>query len=313
MKKLKAYQLHDFLEFISLFISLVGSFASIIALISPEHSNLAKGAWLIVVGITMAAIFKFHKIRTISNLRLLIFAKNFHNISHTLRDHHARLCKRYKNDKRPLTTDELISNIENVCKEVVNSLSDLLNRSTGANVSVCIKYFWIDKQYKPFSFNEKEIDDLKVTTLCRCNNTYKKEKRNDRQHVALNTDLKLITNGANHFYCGDIVDYNKRAKEMNLEPYTDSNAYWKQVYKARITVPIRIDLSFTKQGFQKEKAYDLLGFITADSPSTSAFRKEEIEGYVDICKATADMLYRYLERFMYLWATLSKEPEKEIV
>lgn len=304
MKTLKSYQLQDFFEFLALFISLIGSYVSIVTYFSESKTywGWGLGVWLLVVGLTVAALLKIHKLRKVSIVRLKDFSAKFHSIAHNLRNHHSRLCKRYKNDQRPLTKDELISNIEHVCSDVVNSLSALLNQSTGEHVSVSIKYFWVDSPLKSSHLSDEDLADLKVTTLCRCQNTQKKDKRQDPKPVRGNTDLEKITiDKENHFFSGDIRDYNLKLRNTNNKPYVDSNPFWQEIYNARITVPIRIDLSFAKQGIQKGKSYDLIGFITADSLSNSAFREEEIRNYVHLCKGVADMLYRYLERFIYLW------------
>lgn len=87
-------------------------------------------------------------------------------------------------------------------------------------------------------------------------------------------------------------------KEISGKPYQNPNINWNDFYSSTIVVPIRIKRRYIEAEYVGE-GFDILGFLCADSNSTSAFPDREMESYVDTVKAFADTLYIYIDRILY--------------
>ncbi|MBU0995901.1 MAG: hypothetical protein KJ737_25685 [Proteobacteria bacterium] len=304
---IRIYQLYDFIELIFIIVGIIGSVCSIWSVYSSEPS--LKQAIIVAISIvtcgTIISLIKIRKLRKVAITNLENLSKCFHATAHHVRNQHAAICKRFKNGEKQLTLEELNLNLNNVCKIVLDNLSTILNEITGEKINVCIKYFCIDQPVYFSKLTHEEKENLCVTVLSRCK--YSENRRsNTKDKIIDNTDLKWITfEKYKHFAEPDLESFNRRLQETTkFEKYLDSNSSWKDTYKAKITVPIQLDMSFLRNSAVEGKSYDLLGFITADSPSTSAFRDDNLEYMVEICKAFADVIYRYLERYIYLCGEL---------
>lgn len=304
MKSLKKYQMYDALELFFIIVGAIGSICSIYS-VFYQQSKYSVILMIIIISCGVVVCFiKINKLNKVADTNLKTISECIHNTAHTIRNEHAAICKRYKNNTDKLTIQELVANMNYVGKNVVDNLSQILNEVTGEKINVCIKYFCINKPIIFGDLTHEQKQDLMVTELCRCK--YSKGRReNIKDKIVDSTDLKWITfEQYKHFYEPDLDEFSEKLKESKHESYTDSNPTWRDFFRAKITVPIQLDLSYIKPEGIKNKSYDLLGFIVADSLSNSAFRDENILYFVEICKAFADMLYRYLERYIYLWGQL---------
>jgi hypothetical protein len=304
MKPFRKYQLYDFCELIFIIIGSIGSICSIYGVYQLQPSHSFSLLIVIIIASMFAGFTKINKLRQVAATNLKHLSSCFHNTAHTIRNEHAALCKRFNDKKNKLTVDELTTHLNLVGKNVVDNLSTILNELTGEKINVCIKYFCISTPVNFGLLTHEQKQNLQVTVLSRCKYS-EKRRGNTKDNLVDNTDLKWITfEQHKHFAEADLFEFSKRLKAAKGESYSDSNPAWRETFNAKITVPIQLDLSYVKPNVIKEKAYDLLGFITADSKSTSAFRDDNIHYFVEICKAYADILYRYLERFIFLWGQL---------
>ncbi len=303
MDIIKRYKLIDSLE---LLFGIVGACATSLSIYIVLSDKSLSGYifWtLIIVGmVTCVVLTKLIKVQNVSIERLKNFSEAAHRINHMVRDEYYRVCVLY--EKEELSPEVLIQNLTTIGDKVVNSLSDILTISTGKRVSVCIKYFYSEKgTLRPYDISPDEAKEKEVKTLCRCTQTDTQRQRVTAK-IKNNTDLYRITcQGYKDFAITNLPKFHKQLKSVDGEPYRDSNDFWRDFYKTKITVPIRIEKEKVDPNYSGE-GFILSGFITADSKSTSTFPDHLITYYTELCKSFADALYYYFDRHFYYWHKL---------
>lgn len=250
---------------------------------------------------------KLLKIYKIANQRLRIFSVNFHKFSHLLRNEFYKLCVLRREGK--LSETVLEQSLEGVCARVTNFIAEKLRISTGRDVTVSIKYFCINERIFTDNFDDDELGDLEVTVLCRSDNANQKRIDRRRGKIRENTDLsKILIENFDEFAVTNLPRYDKELKRLDNKRYRDSNEEWQDFYKTKLTVPIRIQSDYTYDNINTD-GFELIGFISADANSTSAFQEKEIESYTELLKGYADTLYKYFDRFLYFWDIVEKDKE----
>lgn len=184
--------------------------------------------------------------------------------------------------------------IINYSSDVLNTLCDIFNKLTRQEVSSCIKII------EPS--NDLEYTNAKVKTFCRSKNSdsrrtvYDNDSTRGDTIVCRNTDFDSIVQPGKSlscFYQQNLEEYQKQLKKIG-EEYRNSNAEWKEYYKATIVVPIRI-ANKRNSKTKLEDSYTILGFLCVDSLSTHAFESSQRVYYQYIVKSFAALLYSVMD------------------
>ena len=304
------YQIQDFLELIFGTVAIISAILTIITFFKepPTYIYIIFMAVLFATSLTFFVLLI--KFKIIAENRLRHFPESFHKLTHLIRDEFYNL-QRMHEDKK-LSTEKLLDCLQKTAHESVNILSLALSTSTDRNISVCIKYFPIDEPI--LLRDEKDYKNISVKTLCRSSNSNLSRNAHSIHKVFDNTHFKkIMMEKLPHFSAYNIYELSDKLKDTTGMPYQNSNPNWEDYYKSAITVPIRMESKYVPKKISKsihDGSYDLLGFVCVDSPSTSAFRKNDIDFYVQYIKAYADLLYQYFDRAYCYFQLLSAEEKR---
>lgn len=314
MRPVKRYQLIDFGEF---FVGILVGLAALLSFLGFLQGRIRLYIVLVIAGLaglSLMIFLKAVKISILSEKRLVLFASKFHGFAHFLRDEYYRLGL-IGHQEKP-NGELLLTKLKEVGQHTVDSLSEILTESTTKEVSVCIKYFCDKESIRPAGLSKEELAGLGVTVLCRSANSQPNRRINPIDRIKDNTDLeKILIENYSEFAAADLENYSRLSAAGGRDVYRDSNTEWASSFKGKLTVPIRLRSNFS-EGRPGGTAFDLLGFISADSHSKSAFEEPtNMQAYLGLMKAYADLLYQYLDKFWYYyWEDLSKNtpnPVKE--
>lgn len=301
---LKAYKIFDLLEFI---FGSLATIAAILGIVTYFQNNITGNILFSIIAplvLCVVCVIKISKIRKIANNRLHNFSECFHKLTDLVRDEFFQLKKMV--DKKELTMSFLLQALQKTTQKSVDWLALSLTSSTGYQISATIKYF------DNGSIQSSEItNEMKVITLCRSSNQAKARISKDKPSKIIdNTDFyELVQNSKPHFAATDLKKHSQKHKEINGEPYKNSNLVWNDYYLSTIVVPIRIQRRHIDPKFDDD-GYDIVGFLCVDSNSRSAFRDSDIDAYINFVKAFADCLYKYFDRFLYYQGILLKEKKE---
>lgn len=231
---------------------------------------------------------------------------NYYKLLHDYRNEINQIECYYK--KGNLNLDLLSRTIESFSIGAVDYLSDTLSALTGKKVCCCIKTIVGE------GFESIDYQDACVKTFVRSNNTQTVRKTMDENpsssvvKINENTDFMEIvaedrTGNDSVFYHQDLIAYNKKLETIG-ERYRNTTKDWDKYYKAAIVAPIRIAnkrLFYTNDN----SAYNLLGFLCADTLDTHSFTKQNKETYTYLVKAYAATLYNILSKYQFYMKQLS--------
>jgi hypothetical protein len=299
------YELFDFLEFVVGVFSLISSAIAIYTFWVTPTDKIQIFVFVIIAILSLCVIFfiKTWKLKNIAQERLSAFSKAFHRYTDELRDKLYNLTYHYETGS--LSYDQLRTESENMGQIVVDLLADILTLSTGKKVSVCIKYF-PDDQPRPSDERLQEEDYL-LKTLCRSHNSDPNRKIDELTPIRGNTSFfRIMNERKGYFAASNLLAWSRKMREAGMGGYQNPNPDWEKYYLSTIVVPIRIkEKSETRRTDIK---YDLIGFLCADSLSTSAFRETQIDDYVHLIKSFASGLYIYLDQiFVYRYNLTNEE------
>lgn len=296
----REYKIFDFLELVFGACTIVASVLSIIAFFKHGYDKVFL--FSVACALALAAVFflKILKIEKVSSKRLEVFSESFHRLTDMMRNEFYDM--KIQNDKGALSVDHLLEKLKNTTQTSVDILSHCLSVSTTHDVYSTIKYFDTGSP-DPHLFNDK----LEVITLCRSHNQPKARIDNDKaSKIVGNTDfLNIVKDSKPHFYATDLRRHSTHIKKTTGLPYQNSNPNWSDQYLATIVVPIRIRRKFVETDYNGE-GFDILGFLCVDSKSTSTFRNDDIDHYVNLVKSYADCLYKFFDRFLFYQKKLTK-------
>jgi hypothetical protein len=291
------YQLYDFFEFIVGLISLIAAFVTCYDVIVKQDYTFAL-IITIAIGITIVIALKTYKLREINTKRLEVFSRTWHITTDITRD--ASYFILDQKEKGVLRKELLWESLKANTQKIVDALADILSTSSGYTVCVCLKYFVTDTDGVNPKYDKKP-EDYQLKVLCRSQNTDRRRITEELSQVGLNTDfLQIMKDDKSYFWSRDLTKTDQKLRELEQGCYSNSTPIWSQFYNSTIVVPIRIKRSIYPYDPSNER-YLLLGFLCADSLSTSAFPNQHASYYVDIIKGVADALFPYLDRvFHYL-------------
>ena len=177
------------------------------------------------------------------------FTNQYHLINHLIRDEVYRVNNSYLEKK--LTNEKTDHSLEVVTTDVVNKLSEIIEKVTKEKMSVNIKYC---------DYNENK--EGVVRTLARSNNS-DRNRSNDDEECKIDdreeySQIFLCHRKSN--YCSD----NRKSKP---------SVY----YKTKLVVPLRVLRHTDIKSKNKKHEYDVLGFVTIDCQKAYIF-----DDYFDI-------------------------------
>jgi hypothetical protein len=296
-KRFAKYQWVDLGEFV------VGALSTISALLAIYEVFQGQGASVVVfglfttIGLCVVFFIKVLKLSQVSQKRLFVFAETFNACTEVIqKDFH--YLERIHNLGH-LTAEQLLDNARATCQDFVSRLAQALSESTIERVSVCVKYF--PENYPRGPKRIRRSEEYYLDVLCRSHNTAAERiKTKGWECVKDNTAIVMIMKERKpYFRARDLDRFNKARKEAGLGSYRNPNSNWHDHYRATIVTPISAERRFRAEGGEYEA--DLLGFLCADSLSTSAFRVVDIDAYTNLMKAFARLLYPYFDRmYSYL-------------
>jgi hypothetical protein len=303
VSSIKKYQLIDTFELI------FGSLSIVAAIIDLIFFSLGKAplwiafSFLTAFVLSLAFLTKILKLEKLSLERMVAFTEAFNQGSKVIRDDYYYLGQ--QGQKRLLTEEQLILNAKATCQQCVDLMANALTISATENVSICIKYF--PQDYNPRNVAKLLIEDYRVKTLCRSHNTIA-ERSNDEggalARIGDNTDFLLITKELRpYFVAEDLREFDRISREGGFGHYRNSNLDWEKYYLSTIVVPIRMENRLVGTA---SSGYDLLGFLCADSLSTSTFRKSDMQSYMNFLQAFAQLLYPYFDRIYTLRQSIER-------
>ncbi len=288
------YQVFDFMELVMAALTFAAAVLTIWSFFADQASWITISGFALLLGALGYIFNKARKLRAFSLDRLLVFSRTFHAFSHMIRDAYTVLGRACR--KTNISEEHLRGMAELTAQRTIDLISEALTASTGYDVCVSIKYF---PQQKPGDHDgPTNPDDFYVKTLCRSSNSDPRRPSDLLYRVGDNTEFHQIMVERSADFCAqDLVEYQEAVRGTG-RPYRNSVLEWKDLYRARIVVPIRI--SNAALGDQLDDGgFELLGFLCADSESTSAFQRSQMSAYCDFLKAFADALYHYFERLYY--------------
>jgi len=112
--------------------------------------------------------------------------------------------------------------------------------------------------------------------------------------------MEIIYNEKGYFAATNLRTFREQYREINKNEFRISARDWEKWYNSQIVVPIR-GLSTDAKG---KKTYRYMGFLLADSMSSEAFRKYDLESYVAILKAYADLLFVCFDKITILMSNV---------
>ncbi|MFZ5923005.1 MAG: hypothetical protein ACOYY3_18335 [Chloroflexota bacterium] len=198
---------------------------------------------------------------------------------------------------KQINPSQLNADAKRTAQYCVELISDALTKITGEKVVVSLKYF---PDNITRSSKEKTLpEDNFVKILAISANAHpNRADLNVLEKVGDSTPLlALMEERKNHYYAQDLIKRDNYLREIGQGKYKDPLADWEDYYQAVIVVPIRMQETLLDPNVQE--GMDILGFLWAESKSTSAFRKKDIPAYCDFLKGFADILYQYLDRVDY--------------
>lgn len=296
-----AYRAFDFFELVLGLASLAISILGIWEYFFSDTDNLNSYIFATLMGVTLAALAKILKLRESAQNRLNNFSKTLHGFSDYFRNNYYELMTLY--NTKTLTLEALNAHALRFCQTAVDLLADALTISSGQNVRVSIKYF--PPPSKGIAA-PKSIDDYLVATFVRSSNSPESRMGHDLVKVKDNTGYQLVVSHQyNHFRAQDLEMLSRELSESDTGGYRTTNPNWRDYYRSLIIVPIRINRSYL-QSKKGGDGYHIIGLLTADSASTSAFPSKEIDAYTHFLKGFADVLYIYLEKIEFYLNKLQK-------
>ncbi len=288
----KKYQLFDFFELLIVVITFISSIISIYGFWRNDSPRFQIFAFSMIIAFAVLVSLKLWKIQTVASRRLKTFTEAFHKFTHQLRDELFSLKQLRESSK--LDEEILLDKAKSTIKDCVNYISNSLGESTGEKVCVCLKYF--PEGQNRGSNGSDNIEEHFVKTLAWSSNSSPERQNDIIERVGESTPLYfLMRERRGDFRAQDTKQVNEQLRSMGFNRYRDQHQNWKEHYQSVIVVPIRIQAKLRYNG-KKGTGYDILGFLWADSESTSAFPKPHIEFYSQYLKAFADALYIYLDR-----------------
>lgn len=288
------YKLYDFFELLVGAFSLVSSVLSVWVFWKDETARYQFFAFAVVISFGILVFIKLMKIKSIADKRLKFFAESFHQFAHLVRNEFYGLRRKCKTQK--LDSEQLLTNVTNTAQRCVDWIAHAMTISTGENVSVCIKYF---PEGQSRNTNHLDVKNLWVKTLVRSYNSSPDRDRESIERVKDSTPLFFLMEGRrSDFRTSDVRQVNNQLRAMGFSYYRDAQPNWEDHYRAVIVVPIRIK-AHLQYIDTDASGFDILGFLWADSPSTSAFPKSHIDAYCHLLKSYADVLYPYFDRLDY--------------
>jgi hypothetical protein len=289
------YRLLDLLEII------IGAVSLVCALFGLwRHWNRGPSPeaffFIVICLVSAVLLIKMLKHRKMSQDRLLLLSEGFLGLAEAVRNDYYYI--RQLHAQGTLDRDRLLLNARATGQHAVDLLASILSVSTEQKVSVCIKYF--PDIYRDTGSPER-VEDYYVGTLCRSSNSSPMRDLESLSRIGENTDFLLIMKEHRpYFRVRDLHRLEQYLEESGTGTYRNSNPEWSAYYRSTIVVPIRMERRLLVPDVGSE-GFDLLGFLCADSLSTSAFRSEHLDAYTTLMKAFASVLHPYLDRvYSYL-------------
>ena len=290
---LAKYRILDFAEILVGGISIISSIISIWVFFQDQTSKLPFYAFSLIIAFAVVLFIKVLKLQAVALNRLNVFTETYHKFSHLIRDEYYKLKRLH--DEKKLDYDPLLASTANTAQKCVDWIADALIKSTGENVSVYLKYFPENLSRSPHSVSS--ISDLYVKTLAKSFNSPINVDLDILEKVGDSTPLFfLMKERSSDFRAENVNLINKELKLMGLDYYRDARPKWQDHYKSIIVVPIRIKINLIDSSGSAGSGFDILGFLWAESLSTSAFPYDHIDAYCNLLKGFADILYSYLDR-----------------
>lgn len=224
--------------------------------------------------------------------QLGIIGERLHSVNDTIRDEYQELGR--LSEGGPLSGALLESMSMRAGAKIVNYIAELFSYCSGHKICACLKIF--DGRRVITSELVQDLDEESVLTFCRSANTPHQRYEHLRHPVRPNTAFRDIILGVTQYF--KAVDLEAAALAGN---YNNTTVNWSHWYKTAIVVPIRIAVARSRHGTVQ---YDTLGFLCADSASTSAFGENNIDHYAHLLMSVGDGMYHYFDRIF----TLQDEP-----
>ena len=285
------YRVADFMELVIGAVTFVAAVVAVLTFLQGQSPTVVIVAFVAVFGLCLIFFIKVRKLADMNLERLNTLADTFKMCteaikegSHVLQQAHLR---------GDLTDQVLGLHVKNTCQDFVDRIANALSTSADEKINVCVKVFSDHHPRAPVV--EERSDDYLLKTLCRSRNTSSKRFSSALSRVGDNTDFLTIINLRWPFFRHrDLVAYDKQLRADGAVPYRNSNLEWRDHYRGIIVVPIAEEQRILSSGVEIEA--NLLGFLCADSLSSSAFPISHIGAYTDLLLAFAAALYPYFDR-----------------
>jgi hypothetical protein len=283
-------QFYKTLDFLQLFAILVSVFNALMSVTGYFNKNLAQTDKFVILGLIALGFvlsLGLAKLQAVNINRFTTTAEESYIISRLIRDGYQRfLLERDQGHQNRRIFDLFKS----TSQQFVNSVRNVISKSVGENVSVCIKIFSLPEGHPSGPEHESEYQ---VKTICRSDKAPPERTIDNIVKVNQYKALKeIMVERRPHFVSTDLDSYNREAIIKSLEPYFDhSEDDWGNYYKSLIVVPIRINVDCNG-------SYKYLGFLWVDSSSKAAFRNDKyLKHHIEHIKSFADQFSHYLDRF----------------
>lgn len=184
-------------------------------------------------------------------------------------------------------------------KECVNIISEVLNEYTRKKTTVTIRYF--EEKFDNF-------DDAKVSIIAYSENCGEDRKEEFKKYtikkkakiVKENTDFKELVGAqrtlvTDYFYKGNLEKYHSDLGKNNRS-YNNTTENWRDYYSGKIVVPIKFESNKLSSG-KDEEVENIVGFLTADTLSKTAFSKRKMRFYINLMQSYAVRLYVILDKY----------------
>lgn len=192
--------------------------------------------------------------------------------------------------------------VNNYCKNICDSVEDVVSFALSSKVCVCIKLFEETSQMND------DIDNWKIYTMGRSKSTPRKRRTKDKKAVLLcrNSDFEEIVLGnCEYFIVPDIPDLIERWKKDNKE-YKNSSQDYEKHYRSTIVFPIAAEYDKVDESIKQHQcitatgnAYHILGFLCVDSKES--FLTENADAFnriADTVESIAQILYPLFEYYI---------------
>ncbi len=291
------YRVMDFIEFC---VAILTGIASVFAIVMffRDQSNIlfaaVGGAFAFIMVIFGLKIVKDYRIH---HRRFEVVTMLCHEFSHRIRDNYFFLHKCHS--KGELSAEVLRNMLQSIGILAANCVARILCESTGQKVSAHIECFYgHDGTFiRLLSTDKEKIENCLVKTLCRSDNSDKERGSEDRHLVGQSTELMhIMADSHPHFYAQDLRTLDRILQKTGQCYLNPRQSLWIKYYRSRAVVPIRMEDSYISESGIEGKGFVMLGFLFADSLSTSAFRISDSEINLNLMKAFADQIFHIFER-----------------